>query len=174
VTYRIDDDRYDEPEQEPKRVSLASTAVVVLLLACVGVGLAFFWRAYGGSVAALPSVASVSRPAAAPGVAGPAEMGVGLSDLQTVQQQLAGQVQAATQLLASQQAEIKRLSDQLAALTAKIDALQQPVTPPPVPKQVAPVRKKPAAPAVAAHPAGAAASPPPPPPPPPPPLQLSR
>jgi uncharacterized coiled-coil protein SlyX len=77
-----------------------------------------------------------------------------------VQQQLAGQVQAATQLLASQQAEIKRLSDQLAALTGKIDALQQPATPAPV----APVRKKPAAPAPVA---GA-------PPPPPPPLQLSR
>jgi uncharacterized coiled-coil protein SlyX len=165
VTYRIDDDRYDEPEEAPKRARWASTAVVALLLACVGVGLAFFWRAYGGSVAALPFVASVSRPAAAPpGAAGAAQKGVGLSDLQAVQQKLAGQAQAATQLLASQQAEIKRLSDQLAALTGKIDALQQPATPAPVAKQVAPVRKKPAAPAPVA---GA-------PPPPPPPLQLSR
>jgi uncharacterized protein involved in exopolysaccharide biosynthesis len=182
VTYRIDDDRYDEPEQEPrraswvstadepeekpKRASWISTAAAALLLACIGVGLAFFWRGYGGSVTALPSIASANRPAAAPGAAGPAEKG--LSDLQAVQQQLAGQMQAATQLLASQQAEIKRLSDQVAALTGKIDALQQPVAPPPVVKQVAPVRKKPAAPAVTAHPAGAAA------PPPPPPLQLSR
>jgi uncharacterized coiled-coil protein SlyX len=87
-----------------------------------------------------------------------------VSDLQAVQQQLAGQVQAATQLLASQQAEIKRLSDQLAALTGKFDAVQQPVAPAPAPapKQVAPARKKPAAPApVAANPTGA-------------PLQLSR
>jgi uncharacterized protein HemX len=177
VTYRIDDDRYDEPEEEPrraswvstadepeeapKRASWATTAVVALLLACIGVGLAFFWRGYGGSVAALPSVATANRPATAP-----AEKG--LSDLQAVQQQLAGQMQAATQLLASQQAEIKRLSDQVAALTGKIDALQQPLTPPPVAKQVAPVRKKPATAApVAANPAGAAA-------PPPPPLQLSR
>jgi uncharacterized protein involved in exopolysaccharide biosynthesis len=184
VSYRIDDDRYDEPEeqptraswvstadepeQQPKRASWISIAVVALVLACIGVGLAFFWRAYGGSVVALPSIASVSGPAAAPpgGVAGAAEKG--LSDMQAVQQQLAGQMQAATQLLASQQAEIKRLSDQVAALTGKIDALQQPVAPP-VSKQVAPVKKKPAAPAVAANPAGAAA-----PPPPPPPLQLSR
>jgi uncharacterized coiled-coil protein SlyX len=165
VTYRIDDDRYDEPEEEPKRASWVSTAIVAVLLACVGVGLAFFWRAYGGSVAALPSAASVNRPAAAP--PGTAEKGVGLSDLQAVQQQLAGQLQAATQLLASQQAEIKRLSDQVAALTGKIDALQQPVAPAPVSKQVAPVKKKPAAAPVAANPADA-------PPPPPPPLQLSR
>jgi uncharacterized coiled-coil protein SlyX len=185
VTYRIDDDRYDEPEEEPKRASWVSTAdepeeepkranwvstaAVALLLACIGVGLAFFWRGYGGSVSALPFAASVSGPAAAP-PGGVTAAEKGLSDLQAVQQQLAGQMQAATQLLASQQAEIKRLSDQLAALTGKIDALQQPVTPAPVAKQ-APVRKKPAAPApVAAHPAGAAA----PPPPPPPPLQLSR
>jgi uncharacterized protein involved in exopolysaccharide biosynthesis len=182
VTYRIDDDRYDEPEEEPrraswvstadepdekpKRASWISTAAAALLLACIGVGLAFFWRSYGGSVAALPSAASVSGYAAAPpgGVAGAAEKG--LSDLQALQQQLAGQMQAAAQLLASQQAEIKRLSDQVAALTGKIDALQQPVAPPPVSKQVAPVKKKPAAAPVAANPAGA--------PPPPPPLQLSR
>jgi uncharacterized protein HemX len=182
VTYRIDDDRYDEPEEqptraswvstadepeeEPKRAGWISTAVVALVLACIGVGLAFFWRAYGSSVVALPSIASANRTAAAPGVAGPAEKGVGLSELQAVQQQLAGQLQAATQLLASQQAEIKRLSDQVAALNGKIDALQQPGAPAPVSKQVAPVKKKPAA-AVAAHPAGAAT-------PPSPPLQLSR
>jgi uncharacterized coiled-coil protein SlyX len=167
VTYRIDDDRYDEPEEQPKRASLVPTAVVALLLACVGVGLAFLWRAYGGSVSALPLIAAVNGPAAAP--SGAAVKGVGASDLQALQQQLAGQMQAVTQLLASQQAEIKRLSDQLAALTGKVDALQQPVAPAPVAKQAAPVRKKPASAQVPANPASAAA-----PPPPPPPLQLSR
>jgi uncharacterized coiled-coil protein SlyX len=170
VTYRTDDDRfddrYDEPQEKPKRASLVSTAVAALLLVCVGVGLAFSWRAYGGSVATLPSIAAVNGPAAAPG--GAAVKGVGPADLQALQQQLAGQIQAATQLLASQQAEIKRLSDQLAALTGKVDALQQPVAPAPVAKQAAPVRKKPAPAPVAANPASAAA------PPPPPPLQLSR
>jgi phage shock protein A len=166
VTYRTDDDRYDdsydEPQEKPKRASWVSTAVVALLLACVGVGLAFFWRAYGGSVAALPSIA------AAPSGAAAAVKSVGPADLQALQQQLAGQIQAVTQLQASQQAEIKRLSDQLAALTGKVDALQQPVAPAPVAKQAAPVRKKPAPAPVAANPAGAAA------PPPAPPLQLSR
>jgi uncharacterized coiled-coil protein SlyX len=170
VTYRAEDDRYDdhydEPEEKPKRTSLVPTAVVALLLVCVGVGLAFFWRAYGGSVSALPSIAAVNGPAAAPSAA--AVKGVGAADLQALQQQLAGQIQAVNQLLASQQAELKRLSDQLAALTGKVDALQQPVAPAPVAKQAAPARKKPAPAPVAANPAGAAA------PPPPPPLQLSR
>jgi uncharacterized coiled-coil protein SlyX len=170
VTYRIDDDRYDdsydEPVEKPKRASLVSTAIVAVLLVCVGAGLAFFWRAYGGSVSALPSIAAVNGPAAAP--PGAAAKAVGPADLQALQQQLAGQIQAVTQLLASQQAEVKRLSDQLAALTGKVDTLQQPAAPAPAAKQAAPVRKKPAPAPVAANPAGAAA------PPPPPPLQLSR
>jgi phage shock protein A len=115
----------------------------------------------------LPSIATVNGPAAAP--AGAGAKGVGPSDLQALQQQLAGQMQAVTQLLASQQAEIKRLSDQVAALSGKVDALQQPVAPAPGAKQAAPVRKKPAPAPVAANPAGATA-----PPPPAPPLQLSR
>jgi uncharacterized coiled-coil protein SlyX len=158
VTYRIDDDvDYEQPE--PKRRRLVPIAVVAALLAMVGIGSALLWRAYGNL--ALPSLASANGPAAAPVSA--VEKGVGLAAFQAFQQQSAAQMQAATQLLASQQAEIKRLSDQMAVLSGKIDALQGP--PAPAPKQAAPVRKKPAAPApVAANPAAAPA----------PPLQLSR
>jgi hypothetical protein len=79
-------------------------------------------------------------------------------------------MQAATQLLGAQQAQIKGLSDQVAALAGKLDTLQRATAPAPavpVPKPVvAPVRKKPvAAKPVDATPAEA---------PPPPPLQLSR
>ena len=72
-----------------------------------------------------------------------------LKDLQAFQQQITAQTQAATQLLGSQQAEIKRLSEQMTALAAKLDTLQRSVTsvqvapPAPVPKPIMPpVRKK--------------------------------
>ena len=62
-------------------------------------------------------------------VAAPAEVAdktVGLKDFQAFQQQITGTLQSTAQLVAAQQAEIKRLSDQVAALTAKIDTLQRP------------------------------------------------
>jgi len=101
-----------------------------------------------------------------------------LKDLLAFQQQIVAQTQAETQLLGSQQAEIKRLSEQMTALAAKLDTLQhpvvsvQPAAPAAVPKPavskpiVPPVRKKPVVPKpVDVSPTGA---------PPPAPLQLSR
>ena len=43
-----------------------------------------------------------------------------------MQQQIAGPLQSNAQLLAAQQAEIKRLSDQVAGLAAKVNALEHP------------------------------------------------
>jgi uncharacterized coiled-coil protein SlyX len=167
VSYRTYDDGDYEPPQEPKRRRLFSIAIVVTL-AIVGVASAFLWRAYGNDLAALPFFASVNGLLDA-SVAQPtsaAEKGVGLQALQAFQQQLAGQMQGATQLLASQQAEIKNLSDQVAVLSEKIDALQRLATPAPVQKQITPpVRKKPAPTSTARSPTGAS--------PPPPPLQLN-
>jgi hypothetical protein len=168
MTFRYDDDVDFEPEEieAPKRRRWLPYAVVAML-AVTGSASAFLWRAYGTTGFSLPSFGS-SPPADA------GDKVVMLKDLQAVQQPIVAQTQAGTQLLAAQQAEIKRLSDQMAALNAKLDALQQwiaSVQPPaaaPVPKPVVPppVRKKPAAPKPAeASPTGA---------PPPPPLQLSR
>ncbi|MES2196515.1 MAG: hypothetical protein V4517_19010 [Pseudomonadota bacterium] len=79
---------------------------------------------------------------------------VGLSDLTGLQQQIAGSVQSTERLLAAQQAqqaEIKRLSDQVAALSGKLELLQRPMAaaqaaiPAPAPKPVAAAKpKKPA------------------------------
>jgi hypothetical protein len=164
--YRTDDVDY-EPEEPPKR-RRGFRLIVVVALAIVGIVSALIWRAYGGSGPAFPSFTSASAPSAATG-----DKAVGIKDFQAFQQQLASQMQASTQLLGSQQAEIKRLSEQVAALAAKLDEFQHAVTfpqPAPtasVPKPAAPpVRKKPAAPKpVGASPAET---------PPPPPLQLSR
>jgi uncharacterized coiled-coil protein SlyX len=166
VTYRYDDDVEYEPEEPPKRRRW-SPVIVVVALAITGSASAFLWRAYGNNVPMFPSFGSTPSADAGDKV-------VVLRDLQAFQQPIVAQTQAATQLLAAQQAEIKRLSDQMTALNAKLDALQhsvasvQPPAAVSVPKPVVPppVRKKPAAPKPAeASPAGA---------PPPPPLQLSR
>lgn len=58
---------------------------------------------------------------------GPAESvgdSVAATEFAAFQAQTAASLQSATQLLASQQAELKRLSEQMAGLTARIDALQ--------------------------------------------------
>jgi uncharacterized coiled-coil protein SlyX len=118
------------------------------MLAAAGSGSALLWRGYGD-----PSFTAVAATAAP--VAGKP---VGLGDLQALQQQVAASMQSTEKLLTAQQAEIKRLTDQLSLLSGKLDLLQRPVTsaqaalPPPAPKPVAPApRKKPAAP----QPAGA-------------------
>jgi uncharacterized coiled-coil protein SlyX len=117
-------------------------------LALLGVATAVLWRVYGGGIATLPSFASVAAPSAAP--PDPADKPVGLKEFQALQQQIAGSLQSSAQVVAAQQAEIKRLSDQVSALSAKIDALQPaaasaqaaaPAPPPPPPA----ARKRPAA-----------------------------
>jgi uncharacterized coiled-coil protein SlyX len=129
----------------PQRRRWVPIAVVVGL-AMFGIASAIAWRASGGAALSLPSFASGTGQAAAPPAA--ADKPVGLKDLQALQQQIAGSMQSTAQLVAAQQAEIKRLSDQVAALAAKIETLQNPATsaqavvPPPPPPAT---RKKPAA-----------------------------
>jgi hypothetical protein len=170
ITFQYDDVEDHEPDELPKpRRGLS--LIIVVLLAMTGSGSAFVWRAYGTSgVPVFPSFTSTSAPSA---VAATEDKALGLKDFQAFAQQSAAQMQAATQLLGSQQAEIKRLSEQMAALAVKLAAIQQavaslqPVAPaagtiPIVP----PARKKPTIPKPAeASPSGA---------PPAPPLQLNR
>ena len=146
MAYRADEDFDDTPDEKPKGRALVRI-FVALMLAGAGSGSALLWRAYGVGLPAFPSLTSVATTAAPV-----ADKPVGLSDLQTLQQQVAGSMQSTEKLLTAQQAEIKRLSDQLSALSGKLDLLQRPVTsaqaaiPPPAPKPVAPApRKKPAA-----------------------------
>ena len=121
---------------------------VIAGLAMFGAASALLWNAWGNGLPALPSFTSGASPAAAP--AEVPDKTVGLKDFQAFQQQIAATTQSTAQLVAAQQAEIKRLSDQVAALAAKIDALQPaaasaqtaaPVPPPPPPA----ARKRPAA-----------------------------
>jgi uncharacterized coiled-coil protein SlyX len=114
-------------------------------LAMLGSASAVLWNAWGYALPALPSFTSGAAPAEVP------DKTVGLKDFQAFQQQIAATTQSTAQLVAAQQAEIKRLSEQVAALAAKIDALQPPAAsaqvaaPAPPPPAAPAARKRPAA-----------------------------
>ncbi len=141
-----DDVEYETPE-EPERRRWVPVAAAIGL-AMLGSASAVLWNAWGSGLPAFPSFTSSS--------AAPAEVPdktVALKDFQAFQAQMAATLQSTGQLVAAQQAEIKRLSDQVAALAAKIDTLQRPAAsaqaavpaaPPPAPAPAAP-RKRPAA-----------------------------
>ena len=129
VTYRIDDDIDDTPEQKPGRGPLFHIVIGVMLV-CFGSASALVARAYGMSLpTGLPTLPSFSSgPSVASSPAPVAAKPVALSDLQALQQQVTGSVQSTERLLAAQQAEIKRLSDQVVVLTGKLDLLQRPLS----------------------------------------------
>ena len=114
---------------------------IALAIILIGLGGALFWGFGGSTVAALPSSASaVSAPAREQVANEILEMAKGLG---IAQQQAVDQLQVVQDQLAAQKAETKKLSEQMAAVTEKLDALQQSVasipTPPvasslPVPK----------------------------------------
>jgi hypothetical protein len=150
VTYRTyDEDELDDAEdqdQEPGRGPLFHV-IMAVMLACFGSGGALVARASGMALPALPSFTSVAS-SPVPAAVKPAA----LSDLQALQRQVAGSVQSTERRLVAQQAEIKRLSDQVAALSGKLDLLQRPLAsaqaalptpvPVPAPKPVAAAKPK--------------------------------
>lgn len=152
------DDAVFETRPPPRRSRTILVGIAAIALAVIGAGSAVLWHSFGGNLPALPSLPSFAstsgtEPSASVAVA---DKPVGLKDLQALQQQITGSIQSNAQLLASQQAELKRLADQLAVLTAKVDLLERPAAsaqaslptaapaaPPPAP---AAPRKRPAAP----------------------------
>jgi uncharacterized coiled-coil protein SlyX len=135
-----------QTRQKPERRRWVPIAVVAGL-AMFGAASALLWHAWDNGLPALPSFTSITAPRAAP--ADVPDKTVGLSDFQAFQQQVTATMQSTAQLVAAQQAEIKRLSDQVSALAAKIDALQPSTAPAqaavPVPPPSPAARKKPAA-----------------------------
>jgi uncharacterized coiled-coil protein SlyX len=149
VAHLFEDARDQTEEPAPGRRRWVSIAVAAAL-ALFGSASALLWHAWGGGLSELPSFTSSAAPGSAS--AEIPDKTVGLKDFQVFQQQIAATMQSTAQLVAAQQAEIKRLSDQVAVLAAKIDTLQRPpasaqaaapVPPPPAPPPAA--RKKPAA-----------------------------
>lgn len=153
MTYANDDEIGDGLAPKPGRGPLFYVVAGVLLVGVVS-GCVLVAQSYGIGLPTLPSVMSDTPVAgsSAPVAAQP----VALSDLQALQQQVAGSAQSTERLLAAQQAEIKRLSDQVVVLSGRLDQLQSPPAsaqtalpaqaPAPAPKPVAAAkRKRPAA-----------------------------
>ena len=142
--YDNNDDDYETPVEPEGKRGASFVVVSACVLAIIGSASAFAWRAYGGST--YPAFALGSGSAGTP-----EPKTVGLDEFRSFQQQIAGQLQSNGQLLAEQQIEVKRLSDQMAAVSAKMDAIQSsiasaraaiPTTAPPT----SPQPKKPAKP----------------------------
>jgi hypothetical protein len=152
------DEAVFETNPAPRRPRAMLLGIAAIALAVIGAGSAVVWHSFGGSLPALPTLPSFAstsgtEPSAAPAVAA-ADKPVGLKDFEALQQQITGSMQSNAQLLASQQAELKRLADQVAVLTAKVDLLERPAAsaqasvPAQAPPAAAPAapRKRPAAP----------------------------
>jgi hypothetical protein len=123
MTSRTDhswDEEVEEDGAETGRGWLARILVVALLVG-TGAGSAFVWHAAGGSLQVL-----VTRPP--PAAAAVVEKPGGQKELDVLRQQIVTLNQSDQQLLAAQQAEIKRLADQVTALSGKLELLQRPVT----------------------------------------------
>jgi peptidoglycan hydrolase CwlO-like protein len=102
---------YQDPgvERQPRRTQLS----ILLVLALIAV-------ASLATLAIYKSVPVNERQAAAPN-----ENAQAIRDLQTSQQQIRDQLKAVQQTVASDQAEMKRLSEEITSLNAKLETLQQ-------------------------------------------------
>jgi uncharacterized coiled-coil protein SlyX len=109
-------------------IALAAAALLLVLAAVAGVSL---WRVYGGESPQLGRAATLRQLQAR--VAQTSEQlvektkGIEVTQQESIDQLqvLQDQVQAARKQIAAQQADGKRLADQLAALTEAVDSLRQ-------------------------------------------------
>lgn len=162
------------PVALPKRRRSGVIGIIVVLLILGGAG-GYLWLNYSETLTDLAhsvTGSAGSHDSAQALASTSAEGGVSATDFAAFQQQTGSSIQTATDLLAAQQAELKRLSDQIeglttqvVGLTSKIDQLQgRGAIPPAAPAPVAahavptPARPAPTAPRkrpVADRPAGA-------------------
>lgn len=91
--------------------------VLAVVLVVLGAAAVFGWLS-------LSDQPTDGFPAKSPASTASVGDSVAATEFVAFQAQTAASLQSAAQLLASQQAELKRLSEQLAGLTARIDALQ--------------------------------------------------
>jgi hypothetical protein len=138
---------------QKRRIGGSGALVIVAALTVIAAAAGYLWLNYDRFIEA-----SSARPVAAPEPANVEEM-VTLKDFQSFQQQTTESMRSTKEDIAAEQADLKKLSDQVWALATRIDALQtpaetaaaQPVVPaqPVIPQRPAakkPRRPKPAGP----------------------------
>ena len=101
----------------------------------IGLGGALFWGFGSSTVTALPATSVVPAPAREQVADEILETAKGLGK---TQQQAVDQLQVVQDQLAAQKAETQKLSEQIAAVTEKLDVLQQSIASIPVPPVAAP------------------------------------
>jgi uncharacterized coiled-coil protein SlyX len=113
-----------------RRLRLLAVGLGIIL---IGLGCALFWDLGSGPLAALPSSAGAVSTSARELVSD--EILETAKGLQVTQQQAVDQLEVVQDQLAAQKAETKKLSEMIATLAEKLDALQVAVAamPPPVP-----------------------------------------
>ena len=119
MTYRDENEFDDEPEVDeapPRRRALAIIAFIILALAGTGAG--FAWHAYGGTMSTMPSLAFDKVKPVAENVVPP-------TAIDDYRQKTAADLQSKSKLIEAQQAQIKTLTDTVAQLTGKIEALER-------------------------------------------------
>jgi uncharacterized coiled-coil protein SlyX len=122
------------------------TLAAFVLLAIAGAAAAYGWLNYDGIA---QTVFSTARPATAQPVDD--KETVSVEDFQAFQKQTADSLQSANADLVAQKVDLKRLSEQMSALSTRLDAMQSaaPKTPPqqaaPARTPVSAARKKPSA-----------------------------
>jgi outer membrane murein-binding lipoprotein Lpp len=127
------------PDIGPLRSDRRMPIVIYIMLALIGSGAAFLWHTYDGVTDALPIFKSEPPPQAPDTVS--------LKSFDEYQQAVAGNLRHFSEMLQTQDVEIKRLTDQVLQLNTKIDSLESHVRDaqaaiPPAPKQAP---RKPAA-----------------------------
>ena len=139
----FEEDAYEDEEPKPR---FWVRALVCVVLAATGSGAAFAWHGYGGGELVTGALTAAPKAASAPQAAAAQE--ALLRNLAEAQQRAAAIAQGNQDLLRSQAAEIKRLSEAVAQLSTRVDGIgvrnAQAAVAPPAPK-------KPAAPKIVPH-----------------------
>jgi uncharacterized coiled-coil protein SlyX len=134
VADELDYEIYPDRKPSRRRGRAPRVLLIVAVLAAIAAASAYGWLNYGRLIQ--PASSAPSPVAAA--VTGNTEETVALKDFQLFQQQMTQSLRSMDQGIAAQKADLARLSDQLSALTARLDVLQTAAAPAPTP--VAPAR----------------------------------